>query len=332
MKMKRDASETWELVNRPAEGISARRHPSSPAVWLGLDSGGKRHLLVRASNSSPGEELLKTRGLSAEVSLLSLNQGEEATWIDISCLASRLNERFAAVANDVAEAVGEQTGGAVREVRSVLESWRWFWRSELRTLTAERALGLFGELWFLNRWAPFPAALRTWEGPAGNRHDFAAPAISVECKTSRLKTEGAATHQIAGLDQLDAPETGDLFLFSLQVVADPLAGNSLSGLIEATVGELDGDQAALDFLSERLAASGWSPEMAPDHTQTYRVAGERLFSVTPGFPRLVPSSFPRGIPSGVDQVRYRLDLAACDEWCVARAPSETRQLLAELVQ
>lgn len=84
-------------------------------------------------------------------------------------------------------------------------------------LSAEQMCGLFGELWFLLIWL-LPRGIRRVQnrvGPTGARHDFSWPTITVEAKTTQ--SARGHVHRISGLDQLDPPCGGDLFLFSLRM-------------------------------------------------------------------------------------------------------------------
>jgi len=57
--------------------------------------------------------------------------------------------------------------------------------------------------------------VRAWLGPTGTRHDFQWPRLAVESKaTSSLRGH---IHRISGVEQLEAPEAGALYLFSLGV-------------------------------------------------------------------------------------------------------------------
>jgi hypothetical protein len=196
-------------------------------------------------------------------------------------------------------------------------------------LSEAGALGLFGELWFLDRWASFPEAVNTWHGPEANRHDFSGQRLAVEVKTTASHAVGPPRHHIATLDQLDAPSDGPLFLFSLQAIPEAGAGNTLPALIERLHSRLSRRdlQAKLD---QGLALAGWSPAVAARHQTTYRVAAERLYRVDDGFPRLTRTSFIGGLPTGVDDVGYSLDLAACAQWLVASAADEATSMLAQL--
>lgn len=323
-----DTRDVWATLTRPASGVSARRHPTSPNVWLALDGNDRRHLLVQVPTSEPGLSLMVTRGLRAETTEMSVEGGPLGPWADISCMDPALNTTFLTVADHLAEETAKAED-PLQAVQRTLRVWRWFWGVDRDALSEDAAIGLFGELWFLDRWAPFPAALPTWHGPQANRHDFAGVQVSVEVKTTRSQTVGATLHPIANLDQLDEPETGSLYLFSMQAIADPVAGNTLPILVARVRSRVP-----LELLSDfdrSLALVGWSPAHADRHDTRFRVTSERLYRIGPGFPRLTRSTFePAGLPLGVENVRYSLDLTACAEWLVASDADAAVELLSGL--
>lgn len=318
----------WSSLKRPNDGLSARLHPESSEVWLALDASECRHLLVRASAHEAGATLMVTRGLRAETAQISVESGPLDVWADISCTDRSLNRTFLAVAGDLVSEMARSTD-PLDAVQQTLGTWQWFWGVNRDALSDAGALGLFGELWFLDRWAPFPDAVNAWHGPEGSRHDFSSSRVAVEVKTTQSHAVGAPRHHIATLDQLDVPLAGPLFLFSLQAIPEAGAGNTLPALIDRLRSRLSGRD-LLTKLDQGLALVGWSPAAADRHQTTYRVAAERLYRVDDGFPRLTRASFVGGLPNGVDDVGYSLDLAACAQWLVASAADEATPMLADL--
>jgi len=215
-------------------------------------------------------------------------------------------------------------------VTRTLRTWQWFWGIDPTAMSISSALGLFGELWFLDRWTSFPDGVTAWVGPTGARHDFVSPSISVECKATRVRSDGPSAHRISHLDQLDDPESGALYLFSLQAVADENAGNSLPKLVERVRSRCAARPDLLALLDQRLGEANWTPAAGEHHRQTYRVVAEELYEVSTGFPRIVRSTFVDGIPEGVDGISYSLNLAACAPWKRAQSPGEARRLLEAL--
>ena len=325
-----DAETAWAALHIPAQGLTAHLHPNSSDVWLALDDRGRRHLLVDASGAEAGRVLASTHGLRAETAEISVEGGPLRVWADVACVDSALNQTFVAVAADLV-AVAAVARTPLEAVERTLRTWRWFWGVDTGSLSEASALGLFGEMWFLDRWAPFPGAINAWHGPAGVRHDFSTAVVSVEVKTTGSHATGAPRHRIATLDQLDDPDSGELYLFSVQAIPEPSAGNTLTSVVGRVRSRLESEPGLLDSLDRRLALAGWSPTLNSQQQTRYRVAAERLYVISDEFPRLTRSSFVVGPPPGIDNVSYTLDLAVCAEWLVATTPTEAAESLRGLV-
>jgi len=206
-------------------------------------------------------------------------------------------------------------------VVAALARWQWFWGVESGRLSAQDALGLFGELWFFHRWAgDVPGVLAAWTASTGSRHDFQWPERSVEVKAASRRADGAVVHKIQNLDQLADPEEGRLFLFSIRVVRDQLAHNSLPELVDRIGETLRGNPQARDEFSRKLGQRGYSPAHRHRYETPYRVLGEHLYTVDGAFPRLTVHSFAGGLPPGIADVSYMIDMAVCDQWLVATGP------------
>jgi hypothetical protein len=325
-----DSAGLWSALAVPTEAVSARLHPESDVVWLGIDSSGRRHLLVSASGEDAGQHLLTTHGLNATTERLSIEGAAPDVWVDIVCLNEALNETFSAVADDLIAETKSSPADSLGGVRQVLRKWKWFWGVDASGLSDEAALGIFGELWFLDRWAGLPGAVESWLGPTGSRHDFVSPSVSVEVKATRVRADGPARHRITSLDQLADPESGALYLFSLTVTPDANASNSLPTMVGLIRTRLHEHPEVLELFDQRLAGAGWTPAAAEKHGQRFRVRAEELYRVEGDFPRLTDQSFPHGLPAGVDNVTYTVDLAACVEYRSATTPEHAAALLVAL--
>lgn len=154
--------------------------------------------------------------------------------------------------------------------------------------------------------------MRAWDASNGARHDFAWPTSSVEVKTT--SRSGAAVHSIQHLDQLADPESGQLFLFSLRIVRDSLAANSVRSLATAARNALGSDPPSRADLTSKLASRGYTPTGRAEADVGYRVVEEALYRVADGFPRLLLQQFPQGLPHGVAGISYQLDMSACGPW------------------
>jgi hypothetical protein len=332
--MTAEIAEVWDQIRRPGtEQLQGRLAPGSSSVWLAVDPAGRRHILVDAPGVVTDRSLGTTQGMSAVTAELDVAGRTATGYVDVTCLDSALNETFAAVAADLIRATAARPDDTVGAVVQTLDTWRWFWGVDAG-LSGEEAVGLFGELWFLLRWAPWPGAIQNWVGPTGAVHDFASQGVSVEVKTTRVRADGRAVHRIANLDQLADPDTGHLYLFSLQVMPDSLAANSLPGLVMHARQRLAEHPSHVVAFLETLGKAGYSPAHADRYQQTYRVVAEELFEVVGEFPRLTRATFADGLPEGIDNLSYTIDLAACTGYMVGdahRRENATHLLLAQLV-
>jgi hypothetical protein len=324
--------ELWSQLP-PATGIelSGKRVPGFAAqfpIYAAIDAKKKRHLLIEVESAMEMTDPRGTRGLTVRTEVLRVRDFAAAPYIDLECVDNKHDRTFSAFASDL---VGLLKEGKDRRktVVSCLQRWRAFWLVDQAGLSREAALGLFGELWFLARWLrPLNASkMAGWQGPCGARHDFQWAHASVEVKTCAVGASGSAVHYITSLNQLSAPEQGDLFLFSLHVSDDAMAGNDVPSLVCHLTELLQEDEEALAALSLRLAAAGYSPAHTDFYRRPLRIVSEELYLVKGSFPRLTRQSFEQGIPVGVQDISYSLSMAACVGWRVANAPVDIAEPL-----
>ncbi|MBI2313638.1 MAG: PD-(D/E)XK motif protein [Betaproteobacteria bacterium] len=326
---------SWASLQAPAfpEGISGRRAAGLPPdrpVYLAVDNLGRRHLLVQVPDATAPISQRETRSLEVTTARFQVGSNPEAVYVDLACTDSAQFATFSAVAQDLIRSLRHSQEPLRDSIINALARWRAFWSAKGTGMSREEALGLFGELWFLRRWLrPVNAeVISRWQATDAARHDFQWHSASVEVKTAAMQSAAAPVHHIASLDQLADPEQGQLFLFSLQVCDDALAANTLHSLVNSLIGELQNDFQALSALNEKLAARGYSPADSQAPVRSLRILAERFYRVDGEFPRLLRTTFePLGIPNGVAQVSYSLNLAACENWLVAVNPEEATGIL-----
>ncbi len=197
---------------------------------------------------------------------------------------------------------------------STIEKFQHFWSPPSRSFTGEDAVGLFGELWFLDEWlsADIVHAFRGWTGGDSRLHDFSWENATVEVKTTRKSLP--ATHRIGTLEQLIPQDGRNLFLFSFAVRQDAGAGNHLSDLIESIEKKLAA-HGHVDAFNRFIAQRGYRPDDPNNESFRYivREDGEHLYEVRDNFPRLIAASFAGGIiPSGVGGINYEITLSGYD--------------------
>jgi len=138
---------------------------------------------------------------------------------------------------------------------------------------------------------------------------------------------GGVVHRISGLDQLDDPPDGILYLFSLQVLPDAQSQNTLVVLVEGIRQSLRATPARAIEFDRKLAQIGFSTVDSSIPELRVRVIAEHLYGVGDGFPRLIRRSFANGVPAGVECVIYTLNTSSCAAWLVADRPEQFNRVL-----
>lgn len=328
--------EIWAKLeqSRPAgDNLTARLAvpSSSSRVQCALDAEGRRHLLISLQESENGLTDTQSRGLHVKERDLIV-RGQPATrYLDIQCLDIAGYPAFDLIGGELVAKLSESGVVPADIVKKVLAKWRRFWGLLPRTmLSKEEMIGLFAELWFFLVWlipvAGTSATVQRWRGPMGSRHDFEWPSKSVEVKATTSMR--GRTHWINGLDQLEPPEPGDLYFFSMQLREEAGATNTLPSLIVSILTQLNSDLDALSRFETILAQTGYSPVHDEEYAKLHlRIVSEGLYAVRNDFPRINAEQFRKGIPAGIERVEYEVNLNTFDHLLVAKVPAEAGGLL-----
>ncbi|MEV4425228.1 PD-(D/E)XK motif protein [Streptomyces sp. NPDC049602] len=272
---------------------------------LGLDSDGRRHLLVPIAP----HQRLETDRRSAGVHLTDrvlLVEDAPVRFADLSCRRPDLTEIFTGLVADVCTRVAAEPDSLPSRLAQTLSSWRLLLSGQPVRWTPQRLAGLFAELTVLERLLRLsPAAVATWLGPTGCAQDFRAQDTCLEVKAS-LASEGRVIH-VHGVDQLEAPERGSLCLSWFRVAESSLrSAQSIADVMESCRSRTD----APAVLDERLRRLGIGPEKPPIISDIqFTITDERWYRVDDAFPKIVPTSFANGtVPAGVSALEYLIDL------------------------
>jgi hypothetical protein len=317
----------WRALGTPGgERLAAERVRTwaGGSVLVAVDSAGTRHLLVRVDEAHDVRLPRAVAGLALHVRRLHPTGQPDASWIDLASSDPAWHRTFCGLCADIITELPAFGAAEPSTLFAVLERWRRFWDTDRDGLTRDEQVGLVGELWLLLEWLPrlTVASLTAWQGPLRGRHDFVSDAISVEVKTTRAAT-GPVVHRVARLDQLDDAGAGQLYLLSMRAVADPLGQASLDSLLaRARIAAANVSATFTALLEDRLRAAGVTTGDDGRYTEPLRISQQELYWVDEGFPRLIPSSFPHGLPGGVVDVAYSLDTSACQRWLVSDEPGE----------
>ena len=293
----------WSRISQgpTATGVFRLFDESHPLdLFAGIDSEGRRVLMLIADEAP---ELLPAPGV-IEVNLTQRSDGRFTLILRLA--RPEFHELFGRLCQDLVDtsrSSSKRNGTATLLLR--LNRWRKLLEPGVERGLSDRQLrGLFGELSFLKtvaipRVGPM-TAVHGWNGPLGAPQDFQLGAGLVEIKTI---LPGAHVVSISSADQLEAGTTP---LQLVVVTIDVSQGISPSALIKELRKELEGTPAAQAEFDLRLAEMGYTER--PEYDQLhFAVQSIRYYPVTETFPRIVIS----GLPAGVSEVTYNLDLLQC---------------------
>lgn len=327
------APEVWNrLATEHVQGETLRARRAAPDISdrliAALDSRGERHLLVRLNPAETDLRDAQSRGIEVFTRELAVPGHQPGRFIDVACHDAAGHDAFDLIGGELAQRLTTGKETAPEVVSRVLSKWRRFWGQVPKSvLSREERLGLFAELWFLNYWllprVGAAEALARWRG-AGARHDFEWAGQSVEAKAT-TSTRGHI-HWVNGVEQLLPPDSGQLKLFSLRLREEAGGAHSLPDLIAECRAFLEKSPHELGLFEDGLARYGYSPLHEDEYRSPLRVIEQALYAVEGDFPRIVPSAFQAGVPSGVERVEYEINLGGAGHHCVAREPNEAKSL------
>ncbi len=320
---------SWGTLETPEspDGLSSRRAtgvPRGQPVYLAVDGRDHRHLLIQVPDSSAPIIQPRTRGLEVNSARYRLGADPEALYVDLVCIDPAQNPTFSAVAEDIFRVLVRPHGRPRDVIFGALARWRTFWSAGAEGMGPEKALKLFAELLFMKRWlAPVtPQVMERWTVGDEAQYDFQWSEVAVEVKAAEGRANEEPQHLVTSLEQMDDPDHGRLFLFSLQVREDAVAADSLHSLVQGLAAGF-GDPGALADLDRKLGLRGYSANDRTSAARKLRIVSERLYRVENGFPRITKQSLQAGgLPAGVSKIGYTVDLAVCRPWLVATAPTD----------
>jgi hypothetical protein len=249
--------------------------------------------------------------------------------VEISTGNSTLYREFYSFACAVADGVQLASLTIARAVDSALASWAAL-LERLAILTPERQTGLLGELWMVERlasgqgWEP---ALRSWNGPYAEEHDFSLERVDVEVKTTISERR---IHMIGSLTQLLPKPGRSLYILSLQFTRAGLGpGKTLTEAVaEALSAASEASPTFVSALEARLLRAGWRQDHGPYYRMKWNLrSAARLVAVDETCPAIVPSTLASLGPSRISrviQLSYRIDLEGLG---IEDGSAEFRQIL-----
>lgn len=304
-----------EARTAEGEGLLVRRvHPEGiQDIYLGLEKVRRtRLMLLEVDADAIPEDFRPFRAKGIRLRQHETQIGRRSLLLEL--VLPQFSEIFTNLVADVIQRVAKQESqrAAVTQLIQRLQQWKVLLSQDnVRTLSQEQQMGIFGELFFL-RYSACPVygttvAATAWEGPFGADKDFRLPNVSVEIKTQYINGQ---PHEIrvANEHQLSSLPGKPLLLFFIAFSPEAgEAGETLGEAISAIRKILQVKPEALAAFEERLAAAGYFDVHSDIYTTRYTVESQRVFRVAEGFPRLTPEN----LPLGVHHTTYTVTLDAC---------------------
>lgn len=328
--MSRIQADIWHhLIGEPLAADALAARPAVPAtsvrVLAAVDRQSRRHLLIELASQEVDLQDRRSRGIDITTRALLLHDGSRGRYLDLLCRESFGFDVFDSLGAELAGVLAAGIEEPAIAVQRLVGKWRRFWVDDARPiLSREEQIGLFAELWFLTFWLiPKLGVVRSieaWRGPLSSRHDIELKSCSIEVKATA--SGSGRTHRIHGIDQLQTPEGGPLLLFSLAVREEGGGANNLPTLIERARELVSADDETSVRFETKLAQTGYTDIGVDAATLRLRVVDERLYKVEGSFPKVTRTTFRDGVPAGVDEITYSINLNGFENHIIARRPDE----------
>ena len=315
--------DVWALLGRAADGpatVYRRLHPESRQdLWAVLDPTTMVRTLQfdrawRPTDSLP--PLVQSHAVRMET-----RRSQQGT--QLSVLISLADPAFADVFSVLVDDVAAATAAAPddHEATTVLFEQLERWRTLLQALREDGLSttfrrGLFAELHLLGGLVlsavPGWAAVQGWTGPLRAHQDFQYPACAIEVKSTVGRQPQAIT--VASERELDGTGTSALYLFHVSVDERRGGdGTSLNDAVSAVETAVASDTTARTLLRDRLVQYGYHAHQRDLYDEPrYSIRETGLYHVTGDFPRITEAQ----LTPGVGAVRYKVAIAACNDWRV----------------
>lgn len=293
-----------DYVDTGIPGVCVVR--AEPKIDIFVDGGGER---LGAILAFPESGPLPVSPLT-EIAVTETRVGG-VRCLRVSTDAALLFRTFYLVLNDIIRTVVEDGYSATAALEASLARFDALLRTA-SLLSDERQIGLFGELWLLDRLLPHlgEQALDAWVGPARQTHDFRLDGVELEVKT----TSGSRrVHTINGFGQLTPSADCRLFLVSLRVVAAGSGGATLPEAVAGLAAAFASFPGADTRFGRMLEMIGYREAEAGHYRRRWRFADDaRLIAVDDGCPRLTRSALdylPAGFAAGlIRNASYEIDV------------------------
>lgn len=200
----------------------------------------------------------------------------------------------------------------LKVLSNILNRCGRFFAKNRGPLTREKALGLFGELYFLYKIVAhhfgLKLAISSWKGPMGFPQDFSVENTIIEVKT----TESAHGRiiKISSIEQLCFLNfKGFIYVLTVNEGVGNVSRHSLRSLVKELTVQCEAESIDITDLMTKLDLVGYS-ETSTFAMKEYTVIAEDFYEVQDKFPRILPHD----LPQGVVNIKYSINLNFCEQF------------------
>lgn len=294
--------EDWRFVRLTELGcveVEAARH----------FPGSREAVLLALPELEPIDLGVLPKGRGFEVSVVQDNDAFPDRFVVALARESEGNpDIFSVVAVDVIRLVEdcriEAPADVLHRFLSRVRDWQTFMERSHHLLSADRQVGLLGELLLLAalvRSELGSSALRSWKGPLRAAFDFQLRDTGIEVKSTAKR--GPFVAQISSLEQLDNDCT-TMFLCGLRF-EEHEDGMSLPEVV-ADLREKLREAGSVRGFDALLMTAGYLDQHAEHYGRRLTLVDAKVFEVTDDFPRLTKAM----MPAAVRSASYALDIDA----------------------
>lgn len=285
---------------------------SEHSIYWIADILGRYGLMIQCKESSFTEEhLIKLKGIQVELDtttspnklILLLNDKSDVEIFEVLCSDLISVASLYPVDSDMISKIAQR-----------LLRWKKFLQNDLKsTFSSQKQMGLFGELTFiqlvLGNEVGFEEAIKTWNGPLYDKQDFILEKTAAEIKTYNTAKEKII--EISSKEQLYSPKEN--LILAAFAISENKAGYTVKDLVDEISNQISSDSVNEMFIS-KVEGYGYIPELVKEPLTSFIVDETNYYKVNNEFPRIIPE----GISTGIQRVKYTIDLNACNSFEISK--------------
>ncbi len=229
------------------------------------------------------------KGVTKNINVVQGSSNENNYWTCFDLKNDSLLSVFCTFGEDLISCVIDETNEfvALTRLRSRFNTWLALFRKTRTPLSPERAMGLYGELYFIKRYLSKKyspeEAIKCWSGPEKYSKDFAINDMWYEIKTINV---GSTVAKISSIQQLSSDNIGKLIVIRVEEMADTYdeKDSTINKLCQSIISSIL-DQEIKDLFLIKLSEIGY--DFCDDlGDKNYHVHKMESYVVDENFPAL----------------------------------------------